>query len=73
MSYGVVSRGRRDRQATDRRRVRVRERERERKRRESEFLPNAPLPKRRPDLVVEGGGGGFWICEAVGALDWRIE
>jgi hypothetical protein len=24
-------------------------------------------------LVVEGGGGGFSIWEAVGARDWRIE
>ena len=24
-------------------------------------------------LVEEDGGGGFWICEAVGARDWRIE
>jgi len=23
--------------------------------------------------VEEGGGGGFWICEAVGARDERIE
>ena len=31
------------------------------------------FPKRRPDLVDEEGGGGFWICDAVGARDWRIE
>ena len=31
------------------------------------------LPKKRPDFVEEDGGGGFWICEAVGARDWRIE
>jgi hypothetical protein len=24
-------------------------------------------------LVVDEDGGGFWICEAVGARDWRIE
>lgn len=24
-------------------------------------------------MVLEGGGGGFWSCEAVGALEWRIE
>jgi hypothetical protein len=24
-------------------------------------------------LVVDDGGGGFSICEAVGARDWRIE
>jgi len=24
-------------------------------------------------LVDEDGGGGFWICDAVGARDWRIE
>jgi hypothetical protein len=28
-------------------------------------LPRLPL-KRRPDLVEEGGGGGFWAC---GQLD----
>jgi len=31
------------------------------------------LPKNLPLLVVEEEGGGFWICEAVGARDWRIE
>ena len=31
------------------------------------------LPKNLPDLVDEEGGGGFWICEAVGARDWRME
>ena len=31
--------------------------------------PNPPLPKRRPDLVEDGGGGGFWSCDAVGARD----
>lgn len=31
------------------------------------------LPKNLPDLVDEDGGGGFWICEAVGARDWRME
>jgi hypothetical protein len=31
------------------------------------------LPKNRPALVDEDGGGGFWICDAVGARDWRIE
>ena len=30
-------------------------------------------PKRRLALVEEEGGGGFWICEAVGARDWRME
>lgn len=30
-------------------------------------------PKRRPPLVDEDCGGGFWICDAVGARDWRIE
>lgn len=24
-------------------------------------------------LVDDFGGGGFWICEAVGARDWRME
>lgn len=32
-----------------------------------------PLPKKRPAFVDDGGGGGFWICDAVGARDWRIE
>lgn len=31
------------------------------------------LPKIRPALVEEDGGGGFWICDAVGARDWRME
>ena len=31
------------------------------------------LPKKRPAFVVDDGGGGFWICDAVGARDWRIE
>ena len=30
-------------------------------------------PKNRPDFVDEGGGGGFCICDAVGARDWRME
>jgi len=37
---------------------------------------NAPmllLPKKRPAFVDDAGGGGFWICDAVGARDWRIE
>lgn len=36
-------------------------------------LPRLALPNRRPPLVDDEGGGGFWICEAVGARDWRIE
>lgn len=35
--------------------------------------PTLLLPKKRPDFVEEAGGGGFWICEAVGARDWRME
>ena len=31
-------------------------------------LPNSLLA-----LVEDDGGGGFWICDAVGALDWRME
>lgn len=31
------------------------------------------LPKKRPCFVEDDGGGGFWICDAVGARDWRIE
>ena len=30
--------------------------------------PNNLLP-----LVDDEGGGGFWICDAVGARDWRME
>lgn len=36
-------------------------------------LPMLARPKRRPPLVEEAAGGGFWICDAVGARDWRIE
>jgi hypothetical protein len=32
-----------------------------------------PLPKKRPCLVEEGGGGGLCNCDAVGARDWRME
>jgi hypothetical protein len=43
--------------------------------------PAAFLRKLRPRLlaknlwpfVEEGGGAGIWICEAVGARDWRRE
>ncbi len=35
--------------------------------------PTLLLPKKRPDFVDDDGGGGFWICEAVGARDWRME
>ena len=31
------------------------------------------LPNKRLDLVEEVGGGGFWICAAVGARVWRME
>lgn len=31
------------------------------------------LPKNLPALVEDDGGGGVWICEAVGARDWRME
>lgn len=37
------------------------------------YSPTLVLPKKRPDFVDEDGGGGFWICEAVGARDWRME
>jgi hypothetical protein len=30
-------------------------------------------PKNLPPLVDEGGGGGFWISDAVGARELRIE
>ncbi len=42
-------------------------------RRKSRHSPRPVFPKKRPDLVDEEGGGGFWICEAVGARDWRME
>jgi hypothetical protein len=32
-----------------------------------------PLPKNRPCLVEDGGGGGLCSCDAVGARDWRME
>lgn len=35
--------------------------------------PTPPFPKNRPDFVEEDGGGGFWICEAVGARLCRME
>ena len=35
--------------------------------------PRLDLPKKRPDFVDEAGGGGFWIWDAVGARDWRME
>lgn len=35
--------------------------------------PKLLRPNKRPDFVLDGGGGGFSICEAVGARDWRIE
>lgn len=30
------------------------------------------FPKKRPLLVEDDGGGGFWICDAVGARDERM-
>ena len=36
-------------------------------------LPMLARPKILLDLVEEEGGGGVWICDAVGARDWRIE
>ena len=36
-------------------------------------LPKLARPKSLPSLVDEDGGGGFSICEAVGARAWRIE
>ena len=35
-------------------------------------LPMLALPKKRPLLVEDEGGGGLWICDAVGARDWRM-
>jgi len=37
------------------------------------FIPMLALPNRRLVLVEEDCGGGFSICDAVGARDWRIE
>lgn len=37
------------------------------------LLPKLLRPKIRPPLVVEEGGGGFSIWDAVGARDWRME
>lgn len=39
----------------------------------AQHLPMPPFPSQRLDLVVDIGGGGFSICAAVGARDWRIE
>ena len=36
-------------------------------------IPIELLPKNRLDFVDDVGGGGFWIWEAVGARDWRME
>lgn len=35
--------------------------------------PMLLLPKKRPVFVLDEGGGGLWICDAVGARDWRME
>ena len=35
--------------------------------------PMLAFPNNLCDLVDDEGGGGFWICDAVGARDWRIE
>ena len=35
-------------------------------------VPMLALPKKRPLLVDDDGGGGFWICDAVGARDERM-
>ena len=35
--------------------------------------PIPPFPSHRLDLVEDNGGGGFSICEAVGARVWRME
>lgn len=35
--------------------------------------PMLLLPKSLPAFVEEDCGGGFSICDAVGARDWRIE
>jgi hypothetical protein len=38
----------------------------------SHDVPMLALPKNRPAFVEDDGGGGFWICDAVGARDWRM-
>lgn len=35
-------------------------------------VPMLALPKKRPLLVEDDGGGGFWICDAVGAREERM-
>jgi hypothetical protein len=40
-----------------------------------EWLHDVPMlafPKKRPLFVDDDGGGGFWICDAVGARDERM-
>jgi hypothetical protein len=39
------------------------------------WLQNVPMlafPKKRPLFVEDDGGGGFWICDAVGAREERM-
>jgi hypothetical protein len=36
-------------------------------------IPILAFPNSLVPLVEDEGGGGFWICDAVGARDWRIE
>lgn len=35
--------------------------------------PKDELPNNLPLLVDDGGGGGVWICDAVGARELRSE
>jgi hypothetical protein len=35
-------------------------------------VPMLAFPKKRPLFVEDDGGGGFWICDAVGAREERM-
>jgi hypothetical protein len=35
-------------------------------------VPILAFPKKRPLFVEDDGGGGFWICDAVGAREERM-
>jgi hypothetical protein len=35
-------------------------------------VPMLAFPKKRPLFVEDDGGGGLWICDAVGAREERM-